>query len=118
MNKVQQNNLDKAMEAVRLLGFEDNLKDFDQSIIEDMKKRKLHPFTVIETKNNGVVVFVDYLYISEADDLVSIVSFIDFLNNLKDGECYSNCISDMNYGEGELGLIGIERHNGIWRRAW
>lgn len=118
MNKVQQNKLDKAMETIRLLGFEDNLSKYDQAIIKEMKDRKLHPFTVIETKDKyGDVVVTDYLYMSEEDDLVSIVSFVEFLNALKDGECYSFCISDMNYG-GELGLIGVELINGIWCRAW
>lgn len=119
MNKVQQNNLDKAMETIRLLGFEDNLSKYDQNIIASMKARKLHPFTVIETRNSyGAIVFRDYLYMSEEDDLKTVEDFLNFLTNLRDGECYSNCISDMNYGEGELGLVGLERYNGVWHRAW
>lgn len=112
MNSTQQNNLEKGIEALRLVGFEDNVAKFDPKVVEDMKARGLHVFHVLETKNGfGEVVFVDYLYMSEEDDL-TVDGFTTFMKWLSKGQVYSNCVSDFNYGEGELGLIGIGKKNG------
>ena len=112
MNKVQQNNLEKAMETLAMLGIKPNFKEEDMEVVAKMVAKKLHPICVIKTyARDGSLVFTDYPYISESDDL-TVRGFVDFLKNLKQGYIYSNCISPYNFYEGELGLIQVQMRGG------
>ena len=112
MNKVQQNNLEKAFETFEMLGIKRNFKEEDQEIIAKMVAKKLHPICVIKTyARDGSLVFTDYPYLSEEDDL-TVKGFVEFLENLKQGYVYSNCISPYNFGMGELGTIRVQMQGG------
>ena len=109
MNKVQQNNLEKAFETLAMLGIKPNFKEEDMEVVASMVAKKLHPICVIKTyARDGSLVFTDYPYLSESDDL-TVAGFVEFLQNLKQGYIYSNCISPYNFGMGELGTIRIQK---------
>ena len=109
MNKVQQNNLNKAFETLAMLGIKSNFKEEDMEVVASMVAKKLHPICVIKTyARDGSLVFTDYPYLSESDDL-TVAGFVEFLQNLKQGYLFSLCYSPMNYGMGELGMIRIQK---------
>lgn len=112
MNKVQQNNLDKALEAFEMLGIKRNFKEEDMERVASMTKDGFHPVCVIRTySRDGSLVFTDYPYLSERDDL-TVDGFVNFLENLKQGYVFSLCYSPMNYGMGELGAIRVQMQGG------
>lgn len=49
MNKVQQNNLEKAFETLAMLGIKQNFKEEDMEVVASMVAKKLHPICVIKT---------------------------------------------------------------------
>lgn len=112
MNKVQQNNLEKAIETLSMLGIKPNFKEEDMEVVTSMVAKKLHPICVIKTyARDGSLVFTDYPYLSESDDL-TVAGFVEFLQNLKQGYIYSNCISPYNFNMGELGTIRVQMQGG------
>ncbi|NCB03784.1 MAG: hypothetical protein EOM67_16755 [Spirochaetia bacterium] len=112
MTEVQKNNLEKAIEFLKLVGIEENFTDEDSAEIIKMKARGLHPVAVIRTCSpTGELIFTDYPYLSERDDL-TVTGYKNFLKDLQQGYIYSNCISPYNFGMGELGMIKIQVKGG------
>lgn len=118
MTTKKQMKLDNLMKTLHAVVEDNTMDPHYQITVERMRSRGLHVYHVIDSLyilgGSDRVHMVSYLYISEADDLNRVTSF---LKDFRDGYGYANVVNST-WGIEELGEIRFEvAHKRLIRTA-